>query len=45
MLVRASMSLGSWKAVSMFFQARRRPSRAMPSAGGLKLGARKVSMQ
>ncbi len=45
MLSRASRSAPSRVARSMWAQARSRPSSAMPSAGGLKAGARKVSMQ
>jgi hypothetical protein len=45
MFSRASRSLPSRVARSMKFQARSRPSSAMPSAGGLKAGAMKVSMQ
>ena len=42
---RASRSLPSRVARSMWAQARSRPSRAMPSAGGLTAGAMNVSMQ
>ncbi|MNX36296.1 hypothetical protein D3C86_665780 [compost metagenome] len=45
MLARAWMLPGSLTATSMWRHARHRPSSAMPSAGGLKAGARKVSMQ
>jgi len=45
MFRRASRSLPSRVARSMCAQARSRPSSAMPSAGGLKAGAMKVSMQ
>ena len=45
MLKRASRSLPSRVARSMLDQARSRPSRAMPSAGGLTAGAMNVSMQ
>ena len=45
MFRRASRSPGVAVARSMWRQARRRPSSAMPSAGGLKAGAMKVSMQ
>ena len=40
-----SRLLGTLTAVRMWAHARSRPSSAMPSAGGLKAGARNVSMQ
>ena len=45
MFRRASRSLPSCVARSMWAQPRRRPSSAMPSAGGLKAGAMNTSMQ
>ena len=45
MFRRASRSLPFWVARAMLAQPRSSPSRAMPSAGGLKAGAMKVSIQ